>query len=581
MRVIHLCAVLILLAACGDDGASAGNCTTDADCPFGSCMDGYCEAADTGTSDTGAPDSAMVDGASMDATPDGAIADGAPDGAAADADADAAVMSDAGGDAALDGGSDGGSDTGMLASCSGRPHGTTETRECFAAPRAPAGGACSSTTQTRTCDDGTWNPDFPACDWFACGPGSALWIDRLGSTMTNEVTNDGAVDAVGNAYVIASNISGFHGVQLEAYASDGTPRWTRTAGGTSRDDLADVAVDGTGNVFVAGYATSDAIDLGGGDLSFAAGDSGSSPILASYTGDDVHRWSIRVPGNGQATAIATNTAGKVYLGGQAFGEIALEGTRVTVPATGGGFVARYGNGGLVEWSRIVGTSVSGVGGDGSGNVFVAGTFGATEDFGGMTRTGPGNFVASYRSDGTLRWVQEILGSVSVTSLAVSPTTGQVVIAGSFTGMVDFGDGPVTASTGGSDRDPYAVVYDNDGAVDFVKNINAGGTSRATDVAFDADGNVYVVGYMQGGFDFETETTYSLSGRVRIFWVSYDATGAHRWSRIVGGTLTEEFAYGVGVGDYAIITGRIDSVFGVDGQVTGGWVEDGLVLALVR
>jgi alpha-tubulin suppressor-like RCC1 family protein len=54
------------------------------------------------------------------------------------------------------------------ASCGTTLHGKSETRPCYAADTVPYGSNCSSTTQSRTCANGTWSPDWPACDHLSC-----------------------------------------------------------------------------------------------------------------------------------------------------------------------------------------------------------------------------------------------------------------------------------------------------------------------------------------------------------------------------------------------------------------------------
>src|SRR5208283_5338144 len=52
--------------------------------------------------------------------------------------------------------------------------------------------------------------------------------------------------------------------------------------------------------------------------------------------------------------------------------------------------------------------------------------------------------------GTLNWAKRfgITGATDVTSLALDPTNGDVVIAGSFTGSTNFGGGLVTGGDAG-------------------------------------------------------------------------------------------------------------------------------------
>ncbi len=53
-------------------------------------------------------------------------------------------------------------------SCGEEPHGTVETRDCFAAAAVPFGQTCSASSQSRTCVDGAWSPDWPPCEHLNC-----------------------------------------------------------------------------------------------------------------------------------------------------------------------------------------------------------------------------------------------------------------------------------------------------------------------------------------------------------------------------------------------------------------------------
>lgn len=54
------------------------------------------------------------------------------------------------------------------ADCGDLRHGHTERRDCYAASTVPFGEECVLTIQTRTCEDGTFDPDFLVCDHLGC-----------------------------------------------------------------------------------------------------------------------------------------------------------------------------------------------------------------------------------------------------------------------------------------------------------------------------------------------------------------------------------------------------------------------------
>ena len=72
------------------------------------------------------------------------------------------------------------------ASCGSIQNGGTDTRTCYPSSEVPYGQTCSSTTQTRTCVDGVWSPDFPACSSLSCytAPASSCGSIANGGTDT-------------------------------------------------------------------------------------------------------------------------------------------------------------------------------------------------------------------------------------------------------------------------------------------------------------------------------------------------------------------------------------------------------------
>jgi hypothetical protein len=67
-----------------------------------------------------------------------------------------------------DGGGSTTSGSSVPLACGATADGDSETRLCFEAANVPSGQRCQSTMQTRTCEDGTWRPDFPSCAHLSC-----------------------------------------------------------------------------------------------------------------------------------------------------------------------------------------------------------------------------------------------------------------------------------------------------------------------------------------------------------------------------------------------------------------------------
>ena len=103
----------------------------------------------------------------------------------------------------------------------------------------------------------------------------------------------------------------------------------------------------------------------------------------------------------------------------------------------------------------------------------------------------------------------------------------------------------TASQLGADpqvggQDAFVARYDTAGNLQWVRQFGTARTDRATAVAADADGNVYVAGTTSGGLDF-----YTNAGGIDFFIAKYDADGNRHWLR-QNGTQMDDFATGLAV-----------------------------------
>src|SRR3954447_26908554 len=112
------------------------------------------------------------------------------------------------------------------------------------------------------------------------------------------------------------------------------------------------------------------------------------------------------------------------------------------------FVAKYGSDGKLVWARSLGgtanETVADLAFDGSGNVYVGGTFSGAVDFNpdpNVTATataaeGGSGYVWKLNFFGNLFWARTIDGTSSIAALTYSPQGG-VVATGTFQGTTDF------------------------------------------------------------------------------------------------------------------------------------------------
>jgi hypothetical protein len=140
--------------------------------------------------------------------------------------------------------------------------------------------------------------------------------------------------------------------------------------------------------------------------------------------------------------------------------------------------------------------------DASGNVLVTGVFKGTVDFGGGALTSAGDhdiFLAKYDANGSLLWSQRFGGTEGDAAHSVDTDgSGNVFVTGSFQGSADFGGGPLTSAGG---RDMFVAKYDPNGNHIWSKRFGGVNHANASSLSVDGSGNVFVVGGFAGTADF--------------------------------------------------------------------------------
>ena len=367
-----------------------------------------------------------------------------------------------------------------------------------------------------------------------------------------------AVDGLGNVYVTGSSYGGSGNTDDYAtikFNSAGVQQWVVRYNGTGDywDEAYSIAVDGSGNVYVAGrswggvyseynYATikynsagvqqwvkkyvglepsnhedwARSIAVWAGNVYVTGRSRGSKTnydfvtIKYNSAGDEVWVQSYNGPGNGfdDATSIAVDGSGNVYVTGGSEGS----GTGLDYATI------KYNSAGVQEWVR----RYNGPGNDydranfmavdGTGNVYVTG-----ESFG--SGTGYDYATIKYNSAGVQQWVPRYNGPGNnfdqALSLAVDGS-GNVFVTGASQGS-------------GTSRDYATVKYSSLGFQQWASRYNGPGNSddNATSIAMDGLGYVYVTGSSYGGsgtsLDYAT-IKYNSAGGIQQWLQRYNGPG---------------------------------------------------------
>ncbi len=219
-----------------------------------------------------------------------------------------------------------------------------------------------------------------------------------------------AVDATG-VYVGGTTEGSFAGYQragesdifLRKYTADGALVWTRQAGTSASDSVADIALDSAG-VFIAG-------ETNGAWLGQASKGS-IDAFVRKYSRSGSAYWTRQFGSVGPDSARSIAAEGSIfYVGGDTSGTFPRQTSKGEYDA----WVRKYVRDGTLVWTRQFGTSesdfVSGLDADASG-VFLTGETSGT--FPGQTRRGNADaFVTSFSSTGSRNWTRQFGSSYIV------------------------------------------------------------------------------------------------------------------------------------------------------------------------
>ena len=388
---------------------------------------------------------------------------------------------------------------------------------------------------------------------------TALAVDATGSLYAAGWTE--AIDFPVSNAIQAVNRGGVDAFVFKLNPAGNTLLYATYIGGRGDDRAAGIAVDATGQIYLAGSTASAdfpvvapvRLALGGTRDAFAVklNSIGNLMVYSTYLGGS---------GYDAATAIAVDAAGNAYIAGDTqSSDFPLSNAVQTV--LGGktdAFVTRLTPPGVISFSTYLGgindEHVGGVAVDASGNIYLAGgtlsvnfpvaaplqpTNGGSQDaFVAKISTSPAAVVYSTYLGGNGGQI----GSPEQANAIAVDSTGAVYIAG----VTNSSNFPVTVGA-------FQTVFN--GAQDaFVTKLNAAGSAKlystylgsssfdwASGLAIDSGGNAYVAGYTSSaGFPVVSGVQTGFNGFYDAFVSKLNALGnGLTFSTLFGGTGADE------------------------------------------
>lgn len=194
---------------------------------------------------------------------------------------------------------------------------------------------------------------------------SIVWQRRLYSTSA-DIGNSIALDSTGNVYIAGStNNSGF----IAKYNNSGTLIWQKIVTDANSNEFKKITTDSFNNVYVLGLSSASKYQ-----------------ILNKYNSAGTLLWQKKLTYNG-----LTSTSNFVGLSVNGSENVYVSGT-TTNGTTVNGFIVKYDSTGNIIWQKLIGTPVTQLVSDTSENVYVTGSV-----------TGTSVYAAKFNSSGVLEW----------------------------------------------------------------------------------------------------------------------------------------------------------------------------------
>lgn len=434
---------------------------------------------------------------------------------------------------------------------------------------------------TATYIDTYYRPDHGDVFFAKYDPdGNLLWAKTIGGPDSYYGSDSGRgiiIDNSGNVLIIGkrggifdfdpseASVTSFadFGIFVAKYDSDGNYLSSFTILTGKYNSLSSFTTDNAGNIYLTGSDLGDIDFDPSGAIAHIEG--GFHEFVAKYTASGNFVWVKPLVGTGATHAIATDSAGYIYLTGGFLNTVDFDPSGATANLTSqsvdysDGFIAKYDSNGNYIWAKDIGGTTAdsrpnGIAVNTSGQVHIIGAFSGTVDFdpgaaaNNLTATSEwNNFMAKYDTDGNHLWAKaigEAANGYEFSNIKIS-SGGLIHVAGNFRDTVDFDPSAATANlTSLGERDLFMAQYNANGNYIWAKAVGGTGDENTASIALDSNGNINGTGNFRKLVDFDpsgaTQNLESI-GDFDIFISKYTSSGTFLNAGVIGGYPTGNFA----------------------------------------
>jgi len=321
---------------------------------------------------------------------------------------------------------------------------------------------------------------------------------------------------------------------LAKLTADGKMAWVQQYGAKRDDDAKAVAAHGDRVVVVGNFLD----EIKAGEYAHKA--VGSDDLFAAAydkTGAVQWLWTLGGIDSDGANTVAASPDGGWVIGGSYSDSITIGSTVLKSKGKTDALLIKLAPSGDLQWIKSFGgrydDTIMRVAVDGNNNIYVAGHFADTSDWGGTPLKAHGGsdndiVLAKYDVNGDHVWSKNFGNMFNDVAggLSVDPA-GNITLVGSFEnkGTISFGEGDEHTSLG--EADAYVARFTTDGKLEWAHTFGAERVDVAWGVASDAAGNTVTTGWFENTVDFGKGAVAS-KGNKDMFALKLDAKGNVVW-----------------------------------------------------
>ncbi|HAW51482.1 MAG TPA: hypothetical protein DCX54_04000 [Flavobacteriales bacterium] len=362
-------------------------------------------------------------------------------------------------------------------------------------------------------------------------------------------------DPGAGTYIV--NAVGDKNTFIVKYSPQGSLIWARTfSGGFNEGD--DVKIDNNGNVLVAGrfYGTVD-FDPLSGVVNLSATHENAYVCKLNSFGSLIWVKPFISSASSNMPQIACVDSGNVIMAVSYFGSIDLDPGPAVDNHTSAGLTdiafVKLNSNGSKAWSYSTGgpglDNFVDMEPDKEGNVIMTGNYAGSVDFDFktssaiLTASTTTTFIAKYNPGADLKWAKCLQGTnmSSVVGLAID-NSNNVLITGSFLGMIDFNPGSgVYHLTSAGASDVFLCKLDSSGIFVWAKRIGSSQQDWGRTISTADSNRIVLTGDFSGSIDLDPGPALKMvqsHGIIDYFIVLLDSTGDYVTGFNIGGTDSE-------------------------------------------